>query len=275
MIQLGIFAKTFIKAPGGTLYSKIEESGITNIHFNMACAGLPSLPQSIPPEVITEIEENARLYQLDIIGISATFNMIHPSVEERNKGILAFEAIAEAANRLGVSFLSLCTGSRNPEDKWAWHPENNSKEAWKALYKSLEETILMAEKYQLTLGIEPEHGNIIQNSVLARTLLRELQSQHVGIILDPANLFETSSTKREIRYLISKAVDILGPDIIQAHAKDRSLDGMIMPAGKGAVDFPFFIDRLLASGFQGPLVLHGLASDEVLEARDYLKSCLS
>jgi sugar phosphate isomerase/epimerase len=50
--------------------------------------------------------------------------------------------------------------------------------------------------------------------------------------------------------------------VAMAHAKDRHADGRFATAGQGIVDFPRFIAGLRATGFDGPLVTHGLAAEE-------------
>ena len=54
-------------------------------------------------------------------------------------------------------------------------------------------------------------------------------------MLDPANLFETAAPA-ERRRIIDEAVDLLGPDIVMAHAKDRDAEGGFAAAGSGVVD---------------------------------------
>ncbi|TIX52716.1 MAG: sugar phosphate isomerase/epimerase, partial [Mesorhizobium sp.] len=42
-------------------------------------------------------------------------------------------------------------------------------------------------------------------------------------------------------------------------------------AGRGVVDFPDFVARLKASGFDGPLVTHGLSAEEAPSVARFLK----
>ena len=59
-------------------------------------------------------------------------------------------------------------------------------------------------------------------------------------MLDPANLFETAAPA-ERRRIVDEAVDLLGPRIAMAHAKDRDADGGFATAGSGVVDFDRFL----------------------------------
>ena len=48
-----------------------------------------------------------------------------------------------------------------------------------------------------------------------------------------------------------------------AHAKDRSHDFQPCAAGKGILDFVYYLRCLKNIGFAGPLILHGLEENEV------------
>ncbi len=86
-------------------------------------------------------------------------------------------------------------------------------------------------------------------------------SKRLKIVLDPANLFERT-TADEARGIVADAVDVAGDAIAMAHAKDRAPDGRFVTAGRGVVDFPDFFDRLRGTGFDGPVVAHGLTAEE-------------
>ena len=63
------------------------------------------------------------------------------------------------------------------------------------------------------------------------------------------------------------AVELLGPDIIIAHAKDLDHDGEAghLAAGKGLLDYAYYLGLLKQAGFKGPLLLHGLAESVFAE----------
>ena len=270
-MKVGIFAKTYRADSVEGLFQKIRQHGMDQVHFNTSCMGLPPLPLAVPPPaLLQQIKASAKANQLQLIGLSATFNMIHPEPEIQQYGLQSLEALAQIAQAIGIDFLSLCTGSRDPTDKWKWHPDNAQPDAWQDLLSNIEQAISIAEKYQLYLGIEPEMGNVVRNASLARRLLDEIQSDRLRVILDPANLFEQASHPQEIRDLIAEAIDLLYDNISIAHAKDRSLTGEIRAAGKGDVDFGFFMDQLRAIRFSGPLIMHALAEEEVEEAYAFL-----
>ncbi|MEM6802133.1 MAG: sugar phosphate isomerase/epimerase family protein [Bacteroidota bacterium] len=270
MIALGIFAKTF---SGNNLNARIRSlkaSGFTLAHFNMACVGMEAMPEEIPETVIQEIQQCLKEEGISLCGISATYNMAHPDPLVRAEGLKRLEVIARRARAIGTDFISLCTGTRDPLDKWQHHPDNSSKEAWEDMRASMESALLLAEKYDLRLGIEPEHANVVKDAHAAKRLLSEMQSPHLGIILDPANLFERAEVE-EIKVKIDLALDLLGDHLFMAHAKGRDSQGNFVAAGRGIIPFDYFIKQLQFTHFQGPLVAHGLDEKEASLVKQYLR----
>ena len=124
------------------------------------------------------------------------------------------------------------------------------------------------------LGIEPEHNNVVNSAEKARRLLDELRSPSMRIILDGANLFDWAEPTAQ-EDVLCRAGELLGSDIVLAHAKD--IPDPARPsyaAGRGLLDWSTYIRVLKQCGYNSPLVLHGLAEDEVPESIQFLKDRL-
>ena len=268
-INLAIFAKTYQRPTPEATFCAATDDELRSLHFNYACAGLPALPLKISNEIAAQIQTAASKTQVQFVGVSATYNMIHPDPKVREHGRAALATIAARCGELNMPLISLCTGTHDPDDKWRHHMENDSPESFSMVLKEFEHLLPIAEAYDVHLGIEPETANVINGPERARELLDALQSNRLKIILDPANLFE-EATASEVSERIARAVDLLGPELAHVHAKDRTADGRIVPAGQGAVDFGFLVERLRAVSFAGPLVLHGLAETAVPKAVAHL-----
>src|SRR5262249_60022370 len=113
----------------------------------------------------------------------------------------------------------LGTGTRDPDDRWRGHPANGRPDAWADLLKAMEQALAIAEDHDLWLAVEPETANVVDSPVKARRLLDELRSPRLKIILDPANLFRVEDLPHQ-QATLDGAFDLLGPDIVLAHAKD-------------------------------------------------------
>lgn len=270
MKPIGIFAKTFQRDSLSEILQAVKAQGFDLIQFNMSCVGLPSMPEHISAATITQIQQASAENNLQMVGLSATFNMGHSDLKVRQSGLQSLEVLAQAAPMLGTQLLSLCTGSRHPLDKWAFHPDNTSPAAWLDMCRTMEKAITIAEQYQLFLGIEPELGNIVSNAPKAKQLLHEMKSDRLKIILDPANLFEAEPLT-QIKNLIDEAIDLLAPSITMTHAKDRDGVGGFRAPGQGVIPFDYFVQQLAAAGVNTPMVAHGFGEEEVPEVVDFLR----
>jgi sugar phosphate isomerase/epimerase len=267
-MQLGIFAKTFDGTSPDVVLPEVKAAGFAVAQYNMACSGLAAMPEEISNVIIHDIAASSK--DLPLVALSATYNMIHPDVMERQNGHRRLSVIAQAAHQLGIPLITLCTGTRDAQDQWKHHPDNSSSAAWSDLVDAMQNAITIADHYNINLGIEPELANVINSAAKARQLLDEFKSPRVKIIFDPANLFETE-TVPEQRRIISQALNLLAPDTTMAHAKDRSASGEFVAAGTGVMDYSHFLSELKQTGFDGPIITHGLSAAEAPMVCEFLK----
>lgn len=260
-MRLGIFAKTFEGNSPYMVLPPAAAAGYTAVQYNMACSGLPSMPDNIPTKVVQDIAVAAAKNQITIAALSGTYNMIHPDASIRANGHERLANLARAAAGMKTNLITLCTGTRDPDDQWRDHPENRSVAAWKDLLASMEVAIGIADKHDIFLGIEPELSNVIHSARTARQLLDEIKSPRLKIVLDPANLFETASPEEQ-RRLVAEAIDLLADRIVMGHAKDRTPSGGFTAAGSGVLDYPHFLACLKSAHFDGPMVTHGLSAKD-------------
>ncbi|HEY4389639.1 MAG TPA: sugar phosphate isomerase/epimerase [Ktedonobacteraceae bacterium] len=272
-MQLGIFAKTFPRLTLEETFHAAVEHGLRCVQFNMACAGLSSLPDHIENDVVDRIRKAATTREITIAAVSGTYNMIHPDHEQRQVGLQRLRVLVSACKGMGTSVVTLCTGTRDPEDMWRWHPENTSSQAWEDLLRSMDAALHIAEEEDVTLAFEPERANVINTASKGRALLDAIQSPRLKVVIDPANLIVPGNS-RQIHRVLDEAFDLLGKDIVLAHAKDRSLDDTFRAAGKGVLDYDHYLRLLKAAAFDGPLILHGLTEAQVDAAVGFLRDKL-
>ncbi|RWC33747.1 sugar phosphate isomerase/epimerase [Mesorhizobium sp.] len=272
-MRLGIFAKTFPGTEPAAVLAVVRQAGYDTTQFNLACAGLPSMPDVVPAEAIASIRAAAQSIGVSLAALSGTYNMAHPDKAVRDDGIRRLAVVIEAAAALEIPLVTLCTGSRNAADQWAYHPDNATPDAWSDMAAEMEKALALAEDAGVDLGIEPEQANIVTSASDATRLIAEMGSKHVKIVLDPANLFEYA-TPGEARAIVAAAIDKAAGHIAMAHAKDRFGDGRFATAGQGIVDFPDFVARLKAADFDGSLVTHGLSADEAPHVAAFLRGLL-
>jgi sugar phosphate isomerase/epimerase len=80
-----------------------------------------------------------------------------------------------------------------------------------------------------------------------------------------------------MRAILAKAFELLGEDIVMAHAKDLTHDGEAgqAAAGAGLLDYDYYLELFHQAGFSGPLILHGLEEEEVAGSVAFLQAKLA
>jgi sugar phosphate isomerase/epimerase len=271
-MQIGIFAKTFVRRTLAETLDAVAAHGVGAVQFNLSCAGLPTLPEALDAATCAAIRAAHAERGLRMAAISGTYNMIHPDPQVRSDGLRRLAVLAAACRQLGTSLITLCTGSRDAGDMWRRHPDNDTPAAWRDLLESMAGALAIAERCGVTLGVEPEVSNVIDSAAKARRLLDELRSPQLKIIMDGANLFHSGELQRQ-HAILDQAFALLGGEIALAHAKDLRADGAAgdAPAGTGLLDYPYYLAHLHASGYAGPLILHALHEEQVTAAVAFLQ----
>ena len=274
-MQIGIFARTFSRPTLDELLEAIAQHGVESVQFNFSCVGQPTLPEQINATLADQIRREFADHKLNLAAVSGTFNMIHPDVRVRHDGLRRFKELVGACAKMGAPVITLCTGTRDSESMWRRHPQNDLPEAWSDLLAGLSEALPLAEANQITLGVEPEPNNVVTSARKARRLLDELKSSRLKIVMDAANLFQVEDLPR-MRETLNEAFDLLGGDIVIAHAKDIQIAGELrhVAAGKGSLDYDHYLSLLKACGFAGPLILHELQESEVAGSFAFLRGKL-
>ncbi len=304
MSRLGIFAKTFAGTTAESVLSAARDAGYGCVQFNLACCGLPSMPDDLPPGLAAEVAAASARTGVAIAALSGTYNMIHPDPAVREAGLRRLGLLLGAARAMGTTLVTLCTGTRDRADQWRHHPDNDTPAAWADLLTEMAKAAALAEQYAVDLGIEPEHANVVSSAARAARLLAELPSPRLRIVLDPANLIDGvargldpraypvgrpdavgapgqvdarvepahDGTIRPQDRIFGEACDLLGGRIALAHAKDRDAAGAVVPAGAGIIDFDSFFGHLDRIGFAGPVVTHGLAAADAASVARFLKA---
>lgn len=270
-MKLGIFAKTFEGNTPAELLAAAREAGYETVQYNMACSGLSPLPLAISNEAVDEIRAASQQTGVAIAAVSATYNMIHPDRSVRENGRHAFRAIAAAAHRMGTRLLTVCTGTLDPRDQWRHHPANTTPEAWRELCDEIRLLLPVAAEHDICIGVEPELANVVNSAQRARDLLDTFGNDHIRIVFDAANLFETVASQDEQQNIVENAITLLADSIAIAHAKDRRADGSFTTAGTGILDYTHYLSTLQRSGFNGSIVAHGLTAAEAPSVAAFLK----
>lgn len=263
-MRIGIFAKTFVRPTLAETLDAVARHGIRDVQFNLACAGVPSMPDRIEPALAAAIRRELADRGITMAAVSGTYNLIHPDLERRRAGMRRLRVLAAACRELNTEVITLSTGTRDPENMWRRHADNDTPEAWRDMIAALREAARIAEEHAVTLAFEPEVSNVVDSAAKARRLLDQIGSPRLKVVMDGANLFQAGDLPR-MREILEEAFALLGGDIALAHAKDLSHDGEAghEAAGAGLLDYDLYLSLLRRAGYHGPLVLHSLVESQV------------
>ena len=263
-MQIGIMSGTFARATLEEALDAIANHGMSCTQFNLSSAGVTKIPTHIDSELCDKIREKMSARNITMTALAGTYNMIHPDLQRRADGLRNLRVLASACERLGTSVITLCTGTRDPDNMWRRHPDNDTPEAWEDLVVSMRQAIEVAEEHEVTLAFEPEVANVVDSAIKARRIIDQIGSPYLKVVMDGANIFHTGELPR-MREILDEAFALLGEHIAFAHAKDLDRDGEAghLAAGKGLLDYDQYLSLLNNVGSDVPIILHGLSEAEV------------
>ena len=161
---------------------------------------------------------------------------------------------------------------------WRRHPDNGTPRAWREMLATMQQALQTAEEHDVTLAFEPEINNVVGSAKKGRRLLDEMRSPRLKVVMDAANLFDAEDSARRLsrsEEILAEAFELLGDDIVLVHAKDVRDSGEVVAAGKGDLDYDLYLRHLSGAGYGGPLVMHGMAEEQVEGSLAFLRRKLA
>ena len=261
-MKLGIFHKVFERSTIEESLDGIQGAGLTAVQLDLTAVGID--PAELSNEDCARIREAHESRDIEVAALSGTFNLIDPDLEQRHNSMEWLDSLAAVSGEIGTELITFCTGTRDPDSMWNFHPDNDTPEAWAEMVETMEEAVQIAEARGATLAFEPEVNNVVDSAEKARLLLDEISSPHLQVVIDGANLFHEGELP-SMHEILDEAFDLLGDSICLAHAKDLEKDGDAghQAAGTGVLDYEHYLGLLRQIGFEGSVILHSLKEDQV------------
>jgi sugar phosphate isomerase/epimerase len=215
---------------------------------------------------------------IEICGVAGYVNLLHRDMTRRERNIENFKYFMRGMNTLGCRYISTETGSLSPRGDWEFDPKNNTRQAWDDLRAVTEELLEVAAKENVVILYEPYIVNVCSTPELGAKFVREFDSPHLAMLMDPTNWFTVELAQPEQVYKVYDRGFAAERGLFRlAHAKD------VMPAksgddkpglpgpGKGLMDYARYIELLHAHGYDGPLVMEHLTEEQIPEAIRFLQ----
>jgi sugar phosphate isomerase/epimerase len=271
MAQIGVMTTEFDAPTFEEVADRISSYSVTCVQLQLGSVlrdvptndallhGLDVLGDKITEDIAVPAREVLAARGIDVTAVDGTYNMIHPDRERRARNLDRLITLINLAPTFGTRIVTLCTGTRS-DIMWQPSDANQSDDAWRDLLDQMTVAAEAASAAGVQLAFEPEHNNVVNSARQARRLMDDVGSPALKVLMDGANLFHRGDLER-MRDHLREAFELVGADIVLAHAKDLDHDGDAggRAAGMGRLDYPFYLSELQAHGFDGAIVLHQLS----------------
>jgi sugar phosphate isomerase/epimerase len=279
-MQLGVMTKVFARASVEECAEAISRAGLQAVQLSLESAGLEPLPAALPETECAQIRRAFAERGIEIRAVSGTFNAIYPDLDCRRECLRRVGVLAARCEGLGASVITLCTGTRNRHSMWKPDPDNALPAAWEEMRETLAALAAIGEREGVRMAFEPEVVNVVDTAEKAERVIEEIGSPALAVVMDPANYFHPEMLPRmnEVLHDVFRRV---GRFIALAHAKDvqpppPGEEECVRPAaGTGVLNYPLYLKLLRESGYDGGLIMHSLAEDEVPASAAFVRSVLA
>ncbi len=221
------------------LAQKTQACGIHNLQFalNASFPNLRADATAMNPGMGTYFKNLFAKHEIQIALLSCYSNLIHPDLAKREEILTKFESYLRYAGYFGAAMVASETGSVIPE--LGYSEDNFKDETFATLVTVIKRLVKAGEKYKTLVGIEGGLNHPLYSVARTKQLLAEVDSEYLGIILDPTNLVSVA-THESMVAIVREAFESYGEKICALHLKDYVIkDDQIVPVslGKGFINY--------------------------------------
>ena len=226
---------------------------------------------------IAELKSALKTFDVTFFDMHTYTNNIHPDPAERKENHRYVIEQCEAAERVGCPMVTTHTGTRSADRPISPHPDNWTWETWKLSVSVIKQLLKDTSGMKVCFGIEAVNMTASNNPRAHRQLLDEVGDPRLKICLDPVNMMHLGMYYRNTE-LIQECFDLLGNDIMAAHAKDTYVLPNRMSAyitevapGKGILDYETYLTCLSRLDSPRPLIIEHIPDEEYAGAKKYIE----
>ncbi|MBE6122030.1 MAG: sugar phosphate isomerase/epimerase [Erysipelotrichaceae bacterium] len=216
-----------------------------------------------------------RQNDLDVAVLGCYLNLAHPDPEKLKEIQNRYYGSIRVASLLGASVVGTETGAPNAQYKM--DENTHSKEALETFIRGLAPVVECAEKYGVSMAIEPVWKHIVCTPERARIVLDAIGSRNLRIIFDPVNLLYPGNLN-EREELFERTMNLLGDDIAVVHLKDYVPEGddlKSIAAGTGEMDYRQILSFMKARKPYIQATLENTTNDNAVQSREMLEQLYS
>jgi sugar phosphate isomerase/epimerase len=279
-MRASIFSNVITGRTPAEAAAKTRSLGLSSVQFVPAYVNVGfGFDQAVAgSDDFAEWAEAYRQEDIEICGVAGYVNLLHPDKDRQRRNIEALKDFLRRMAVLGTRYISTETGSYATTSDWDFDPQNRTLEAWDELRRVTEELVDVAAAEDAVILYEPYIVNVCHTPELGAKFVREFDSPHLAMLMDPTNWFENELVRAEVvQDVIRRGFEAERGLFRLAHAKDVAPPepGSPKPAlpgpGKGILDYATYVTLLREHEYDGPLVIEHLTEEKVPEALQHVQ----
>lgn len=195
---------------------------------------------------------------IEVAAIGVFTNLLEQDEKEAEENLAYFERLMEIASTNNIPYVStecgFIPGKRGIN-------ADTYESAFDLFKDRLGQLVQKAEKYHVSIALEPCVLDIIPSAKRTVDLIEQIGSSHLKVLLDPANLIANHSEEDMFHYLSTH--------IAYFHGKDRKVnDAYGRAIGDGDINWPLFF-QLYHQYTEGiPFIMEYVNIDNCCDIRD-------
>jgi sugar phosphate isomerase/epimerase len=292
MIQVGIFTGYFPYALEETA-ARIRKHNFNTVQLDLTFKDMDLDTKNITKDKCKKIRETFRAHDLPVCCVSGYTNIVHPDKDERKRRLDHLKAIIRHARDLGSPYVISETGTFNTESDWVAHPKNKTEEGYEICRDIIADLVQEAYNHGAVFLLETYVNNVIGSVEETLRLFSDIDSQNLGLLMDPTNYFESHNIGK-MDGVLNQIFDSLNDKIRISHAKDvkssgsdksekhadidaseahsfRGVGEIELPApGLGALNYDLYLKRLSVKHPNIPIIIEHLDEADVPRAKTFI-----
>lgn len=235
-LNLGIRAHDMKENPFEVVVKTMKEYGLNHTQlapFKQFARELKNMTD-LSPGFANRIRHILEAEQVDIGVLGCYINLVHLDDEVRQKELQKYYSALRLAKNFGATLVGTETGSVGN----GYTRDNYTEEAFERMIESVTWMTEEAEKWGVTVGIEPGVNHPLHNIDKTERLLKLVPSNNLQLILDPINLLDVTTYHDQVT-ITEDAINRLGDRVAVFHLKDYRIEEgklIFVPLGQGIMD---------------------------------------
>lgn len=226
---------------------------------------------------IRELRAALREHDAVFYEVGGYKSIIRPDTARRQKDLALLAKYIEAADKIGCPMVGTCTGSCDPNSYINVHPDNWSEKTWKLTVQGVKQVLRDTAGMKAAIGIEAQITTNIGRPKDHKRLMDDVGDPRCAVNLDPVNMMSLDTYYHSTE-LLAESFDLLGEQILGAHAKDSYIvpdeQTVILRevcAGRGVMDYETYLVRLSRMKWPRTLLPEHVPGDQLIEAAAYIR----